>query len=91
MKHLFIGERDFGSYFENCVYLGLRRHQSVFYVLEGGVELDFLTEDDTLVEAKYNSQIEGKQLQLFEGYQARRKVVVDSVPALSELDELWEA
>ena len=91
IKHLFIGERDFGSYFENYIYLRLRRYQEVYYVLTDGIELDFLTEDGTLIESKYNIQLEGKQLAAFQAYAARRKKVIDNVPALSVIDELWEA
>jgi hypothetical protein len=35
------------------------------------VELDFLTEDGTLIESKYNAEMEGKQLQVFRDHPAQ--------------------
>lgn len=90
IKHLFTGDRDWGSYFENYVYLRLRAHQSVEYVRVEQNELDFLTADDTLVEAKYNAVLEGRQKNAFQAYPAARKRVITSVQELQALEELWE-
>ncbi len=90
VKHVFVGDRDLGSYFENYVYLRLRPHQPVFYFYENGVELDFVTGDGTLIEAKYNSSLEGAQLRAFEDHPSPRKLVVDSVAGLSVIEELWQ-
>lgn len=91
IKHLFIGERDWGSYFENYVYLQLRRQgRRVWYVYEDGTEIDFFTDDRMLVEAKYYDEMSEGQRNLFERFEARRKVVVDSVEALSQLAEEQE-
>ena len=90
VKHLFIGDRDPGSYFENYVYLLLRRHTEVFYYRKNDIEIDFLTLDNALIEAKYNTRMEGAQLDVFTNYPAKQKVIVDSVKALSRVDELFE-
>jgi predicted AAA+ superfamily ATPase len=90
IKHLFIGERDLGSYFENYVFLLLRDRQRLSYYFENGVEIDFLTEDDTLIESKYNAELDGQQLQVFQDHPARRKYVINSVKGLSVVDTLWE-
>jgi len=90
VKHLFIGDRDLGSYFENYVYLQLRRHTEVFYYRKNGIEIDFLTRDGTLIEAKYNARMDGAQLDVFQNLPARRKIVLDSVKALSRLDGLFK-
>ena len=90
IKHLFIGERDLGSYFENYVFLLLRDRQRLSYYYENGVEIDFLTEDDTLIESKYNTELDGQQLQVFQDHPARRKYVINSVKGLSVVDTLWE-
>ncbi|MFP4406958.1 MAG: ATP-binding protein [Spirochaetaceae bacterium] len=90
IKHLFIGDRDWGSYFENYIYLRLRQHQRVHYVRHGEQELDFLTEDNTLIEAKYNSELAGAQLKAFEEFPATRKQVIGSVRDTQSINELWE-
>lgn len=91
IKHLFVGDRDWGSYFENYVYNRLRQYQEVHYVREGGLELDFLTQDGTLIESKYNADLVGRQRELFDQYPAKRKQVVGSVKDLRSIDELWGA
>lgn len=90
IKHLFIGDRDWGSYFENYVYLQLRRYQEVYYVRSGEQELDFLTSDKTLIEAKYNAELEGKQKDAFDGFPAKRKHVLKSVRDIDVIDSIWE-
>ncbi len=90
IKYLFVGERDLGSYFENYIFLQLRGRQQLFYFYENGVEIDFLTADDTLIESKYNSEMTGDQLQTFQNHPARRKYLIDSVKGLPIIEELWE-
>lgn len=90
IKYLFTGEGDLGSYFENYVYLQLRNRRQLYYLYESGVELDFLTEDNILIEAKYNAKLHGEQLNAFNSYPAKRKYLIDSVVSLSILDELFE-
>lgn len=91
VKHLFVGDHDWGSYFENYVYLRIRAHQDVSYVISERHELDFITSDRTLIEAKYNAEIEGEQKRAFDSYPAERKRVIRSVHDLPELEHLWEA
>ena len=88
IKYLFIGERDLGSYFENYLFLLLHDREKLSYYYENGVEIDFLTEDETLIESKYNAEMEGKQLQVFREHPARRKYVINSVKDLQVVDTL---
>jgi predicted AAA+ superfamily ATPase len=90
IKYLFIGDRDLGSYFENYIFLQLHNRQQLYYFYENGVEIDFLTEDGTLIESKYNAELTGEQLEVFQNHTARRKYLIDSVRSLSIIDELWE-
>lgn len=90
IKHLFIGDRDWGSYFENYIYLRLRQHQRVHYVRHGNQELDFLTEDETLIEVKYNSELAGAQLNAFNEFPATRKEVIGSVRDTQIINGLWK-
>jgi len=44
-----------------------------------GIELDFITEDGLLMEAKYNSVLNEKQQKLFDKFQTKEKRVVNGV------------
>lgn len=88
IKYLFIGSRDLGSYFENYIYLLLRKQKRLFYLYENATELDFYTEDGILIESKFYSQMNDKQSSLFSEYPAKKKMVIDSVEKLSLLENL---
>lgn len=89
IKHLFIGERDFGSYFENYIYLKLRNNKDLYYLYENGNEIDFITSDGILIESKYNTELNEKQKKLFDEYGAKEKYVIDSVKMLQDLNQ-WD-
>lgn len=88
IKHLFMGDRDFGSYFENYIYLVLRNKKTLYYLYENTVEIDFYTDDKILIESKFYSQLNVKQEKLFSEYPANKRIVIDSVDKLSLLNEL---
>ena len=88
IKYLFIGERDLGSYFENYIYLVLRNRKTLYYLYENTIEIDFLTEDKILIESKFYCKLNPKQEKFFKEYRATKKLVIDSVEKLSELDGL---
>ena len=88
IKYLFIGERDIGSYFENYIYLKLRLKSQLYYIQESSTELDFYTDSKVIIESKYYSELNQKQKKLFEEYPAKRRILIDSVEKLSDLDEL---
>lgn len=90
IKFLFIGERDLGSYFENYIFLQIHDRQKLSYYYENGVEIDFLTDDDVLIESKYNAELDGEQLKVFRNHPASRKYLISSLKGLSDIDELWE-
>lgn len=88
IKHLFMGDRDLGSYFENYIYLILRNKKTLYYLYENRVEIDFYTEDKILIESKFYLQLNEKQSKLFSSYPANKKIVIDSVDKLILLNEL---
>ena len=88
IKYLFVGDRDYGSYFENYLYIKLRNDRNVYYVYEDGIEIDFYTTDGILIESKYNSKLTDKQGKLFERVDTDRKLVIDSVDKLELIDEI---
>ncbi|MCF6319242.1 MAG: ATP-binding protein [Proteobacteria bacterium] len=88
IKHLFMGERDLGSYFENYIYLNLRNRKILYYLYENTTEIDFITDDKILIESKFYSQLNEKQQNLYDTFPASKKLVIDSVECLSKLNEL---
>ncbi len=88
IKHLFVGERDFGSYFENYIYLNLRNRKEIYYLYEDGNGIDFYTSDKIMIESKYNSEMNLKQKELFDSYKANKKLIVDSVRNLKLLEKI---
>jgi len=75
IRTFFAGFRDKGSLFENYVYLKIR-HMNPCYVYEEGNEIDFMTADKILIEAKYHGEMTDKQKRLFERIKAKKKVVL---------------
>ena len=88
IKYHFNGERDLGSYFENYIYLKLKARKDVYYLYEGGNEIDFLTGDGILIESKYFSTMNQKQETLFDAFPAKQKLLIDDLRKVSLLDSL---
>lgn len=84
IKSLFTGFRDKGSFFENYVYF-LIKSKSPQYVFKNGIEVDFLTEDKTLIEVKYNAELNPKQKELFDSFVAKKKIVIHNIAELEKL------
>lgn len=88
IKYLFVGDRDLGSYFENYVYLQLRKKAKVYYIYKDGNEIDFFTNTKVLIEAKYYGKMSVDQEHLFNAYPSKKKVLIDSVEKLSLIDDI---
>ncbi|MBP6497947.1 MAG: ATP-binding protein [Campylobacteraceae bacterium] len=84
IRNLITGYRDKGAVFENLVYLKLK-HKHPHYVYEGSNEIDFFTDDEVLIEVKYNSVLNENQQKLFESYPAKERKVVNSAKAFIAL------
>ena len=85
MRVCFTGFRDVGALFESYVFQKLRERRPR-YVLEDGAEIDFMTEDRVLVEAKYGTELRPKQQQLFDSLPAKDRMVVGGVWDLAKLE-----
>lgn len=84
LKNIATGFRDKGAVFENLVFLKIKNLKpSYFY--EGGVELDFITQDKILIEVKYKSTLNEKQQKLFDTTEASRKIIIDGCSAFLEM------
>jgi len=77
IRNAVTGFRDKGAVFENLIYLTIKRFHPC-YVWQGGAEVDFLTDDGILIEAKYREQLKGKQRAVFESFEAKEKLLVSS-------------
>lgn len=88
IKHLFIGKRDFGSYFENYILLQLRRKAKPYYIYKDGIEIDFYTDKKEIIESKYYSNLSKEQEQLFYEFPANKRLLINSVAKLSLLDTI---
>ncbi len=74
MRNILVGFRDKGAIFENIVYMKIKGFKPK-YLYESGQEIDFIF-DKTLLEVKYNRDIQAKQKIFFEGYLIENKSVV---------------
>lgn len=84
IKTFFTGFRDKGSLFENYVYFKIKDKRPS-YVFKDGLEIDFITDDKTLIEVKYKDKIKDKQKMLFETFQAKKKILIENVYDLKKL------
>ncbi|MDH7606105.1 MAG: hypothetical protein QHH13_14490, partial [Melioribacter sp.] len=80
----FTGFRDKGSLFENYIFLKIM-HKNPSYVYKDKIEIDFLTEDKILIEAKYGAELKGKQLELFNSFKAKKKYLVSNFFSLQKM------
>jgi len=84
LRNVVTGYRDKGAVFENLVFLKLKKFHPR-YLNQEGIELDFLTENSCLVEVKYNAELNEKQRELFERFDAKKKIVVRGVDDFLDL------
>ena len=76
IRSFYTGFRDIGSLFENYVYLKIK-HLKPQYVYQNTVEIDFITNENDLIEAKFHDQdLSPKQKKLFESYDAKQKFII---------------
>ncbi|MBI4687212.1 MAG: ATP-binding protein [Nitrospirae bacterium] len=78
IRNLFTGFRDKGSLFENYIYLKIK-DRNPCYIYKDGIEIDFMTEDKTLIEVKYMSEMTQKQKSLFDEIKAEKKIIIKSI------------
>jgi len=84
IRNIFTGFRDKGSLFENYIFLKII-HKNPSYVYKDKIEIDFITEDKILIEAKYGSELKGKQLELFNSFKAKKKYLVSDFFSLKKM------
>lgn len=77
LRNALTGFRDKGAVFENLVYLAIKSEHPM-YVYQDTIELDFMTTASTLIEVKYNQELNPKQQALFDNFPAKEKIVISS-------------
>ncbi len=79
IKNVITGFKDLGSSYENLVFLKIKDLEPAYY-LEDSIEIDFITRD-SIIEAKYNLEIEKKQKDLFEKIiiKGKKKIIANGV------------
>lgn len=86
MRNIIVGFRDKGAIFENIVFMKIK-HKNPKYVYSSGQEIDFFV-NETLIEVKYQKDIESKQLAVFEAFKAKHKIVIKNYADLEALTQI---
>ena len=87
IRHLFTGFRDKGAIFENLVF-SIIKHKKPRYVYQDGVELDFITEDNVLIEVKYGQELNASQKLLFDKFSANEKIIIKNYGDLMQMSQV---
>jgi predicted AAA+ superfamily ATPase len=85
IRNYFTGFRDKGSIFENYVFLKIK-NLNPEYILENGVEIDFITKNNILMEVKYGLPMNKKQEFLFKHFKAKKKILINGFEDLEYLN-----
>ena len=75
IKNLITGFKDLGASYENLVFLSIKDKNPAYY-LENSTEIDFIT-NDSLIEAKYNKELEKNQKEIFNSLKIKNKIVAN--------------
>jgi predicted AAA+ superfamily ATPase len=87
IRAYFTGFRDKGSLFENYVFLKIKKLKPS-YIYQDGNEIDFLTENKTLIEVKYNAQMNKSQKALFDKIEVKEKILIENIFDLERINNL---
>lgn len=88
IRNFITGFRDIGSVFENYLFLKIKS-QEPRYVYSNGIELDFFcSEKGLLLEAKYGPAMKEKQQNLFDSFNAKRKMIVSDYRDIDTVESI---
>jgi hypothetical protein len=73
IKNIITEFKDLGASYENLVFLKIKDKNPRYY-LENSIEIDFITKD-SVIEAKYNQEINEKQLKVFNSIKSKNKLI----------------
>ncbi|MBU0962281.1 MAG: ATP-binding protein [Nanoarchaeota archaeon] len=75
IKNLITGFKDLGASYENLVFLNIKDKNPNYY-LDKSIEIDFITKD-SLIEAKYNQDLNKNQKEIFDKFKIKNKIVAN--------------
>ena len=75
IKNIITEFKDLGASYENLVFLKIKDKNPNYY-LENAIEIDFITKD-SLIEAKYNQELNEKQLEAFDAIKSKNKIIAN--------------
>jgi hypothetical protein len=75
IKNVITGFKDLGASYENLVFLKIKNKNPNYY-LENSIEIDFITKD-SLIETKYNQELNEKQLEVFNKIKLKNKIIAN--------------
>jgi predicted AAA+ superfamily ATPase len=85
IRNFYTGERDWGAVFENYVFLRLKK-MNLKYIYENTIELDFFSENKTLIECKFHDEkLSNKQQELFDKLEAKQKFIARNYKDVEEI------
>jgi uncharacterized protein len=88
IRTFYTGERDWGALFENYVFLRLK-HLNLNYVSENSIEIDFISQNKTLIECKFHEEaLSEKQQQLFDHLAAKEKYIVRNFEDIEKIRKM---
>jgi predicted AAA+ superfamily ATPase len=85
IRTFYTGFRDKGSLFENYVFFKIKHKNPQYYYCDG-LEIDFFTQDQMLIEVKYGTEMTEKQKELFERVKAEKRLQIKSISDIEKLD-----
>jgi len=77
IKNVSVGFRDLGATYENLVFLKIKKREPR-YIKKNGIEIDFKF-SNTLVEAKFNAEINLKQKKFFDELKIKNKIIANGM------------
>ena len=77
IKNVSTGFKDLGAIYENLVFLKIKENNPRF-LIQNATEIDFKFKD-TIIEAKYNQEMNPKQKELFKKINIKNKIVANGV------------
>ncbi|MFT4326663.1 MAG: DUF4143 domain-containing protein, partial [Candidatus Woesearchaeota archaeon] len=74
LKRLISSNKEWGVDFENLVFLYIKNKNPSYYLYDG-IEIDFCF-DDTIIEVKYQTEMNTKQKELFDKLRFKHKLLI---------------
>ncbi len=59
-----------------------------YYLYQDGVEIDFYLSNDILIESKFFRELNDKQLELFNKYNAKGKIIIDNIEKVINIEKM---